>query len=90
MKLGAHVSIAGGFYKATEKAVKIGAQTIQIFGSSPQSFRVTDYADEELEKFSRLARENQIEPIFFHGVYLINLASDSESLYDLSIKSLIF
>lgn len=88
MKLGAHVSIAGGLSKSVERAKAIGVGCLQIFASPPQSFRNTDYSDAEIKGFSRLVRENGLGPIFFHGVYLINLASQDERLYDLSIDSL--
>lgn len=89
MKLGAHISVAGGLSKSVERANVLGVNCMQIFASSPQSFRSTDYADDELEKFTRLARESRIGPIFFHGVYLINLAAEVERLYELSIESLV-
>ena len=38
MKLGAHVSTAGGLDKALDRGLEIGCETIQIFGSSPQSW----------------------------------------------------
>ena len=33
--LGAHMSIAGGLYKAAEAAGKLGMETVQIFRHSP-------------------------------------------------------
>ena len=39
-KIGAHVSAAGGLNLAVENAKKIGAETIQIFGSSPRQWSV--------------------------------------------------
>lgn len=90
MKLGAHVSIAGGLDKAVQRAKEMGAQAIQIFGSSPQSFRTPNYVDADFDRFNRSVGQEGISPIFFHGVYLVNLASDSPRLYELSIQSLIF
>ena len=37
MKIGAHVSTAGGLDKAVDRAQEIGAEAMQIFGSPPQS-----------------------------------------------------
>lgn len=88
MKLGAHVSIAGGLSKSIGRAVSIGASCMQIFASSPRSFQATDFSDREIGEFRRLAQENRMGPIFFHGVYLINLAVESAQLYKLSIESL--
>src|SRR3989338_1837947 len=40
LKIGGHVSTAGGLYKAIENAERIGANAIQIFGASPQQWYV--------------------------------------------------
>ena len=39
MRIGAHVSTEGGLAKTVERARAMGAETIQIFGSAPQSWR---------------------------------------------------
>ncbi|MCL5004265.1 MAG: deoxyribonuclease IV [Patescibacteria group bacterium] len=90
MKLGAHVSISGGLYRAVERAVSLGSQTFQIFGSSPRSFNTINYSEEDFERFRRAVKSAKMAPIFFHGVYLINLGSPNKTLFELSIKSLIF
>ena len=36
MRLGAHVSTSGGIDKAVDRGQEIGAETIQLFVSSPQ------------------------------------------------------
>ena len=38
MKIGAHVSTAGGLSKAVGRGLEIGCEAIQIFGSSPQGW----------------------------------------------------
>ena len=38
MKLGAHVSTAGGVHNAVDRAQEIGAEAIQIFESSPRAW----------------------------------------------------
>ncbi|OGD86493.1 hypothetical protein A2Z23_00005, partial [Candidatus Curtissbacteria bacterium RBG_16_39_7] len=42
----------------------------------------------QIELFRHRIKKSRIDPIFFHSVYLINLASDSPQILDLSIKSL--
>ena len=51
MKIGAHVSTAGGVSKAVERGVEIGCEALQIFGSSPQSWAFRDIPDAEIEAF---------------------------------------
>ena len=42
MKIGGHVSTAGGLNVAIDNAVKIGAEAIQIFASSPRSWNLVN------------------------------------------------
>lgn len=74
VKIGAHVSTSGGLNKAIERAQAIGAEAIQIFSSSPQSWRRRTLQEAEVEVFRRSSEETGISPAFIHGPYLINLA----------------
>jgi len=75
MRVGAHVSTAGGADRAIERAREMGAETIQIFGASPQSWRRREYKPAEVEAFRAKAQGADIGPVFLHGVYLANLAT---------------
>ena len=87
MHIGAHVSSAGGIQKVFERAEAIGAEAIQIFPSAPQQWKAPVITDEQANAF-REAREASEKPIFFHGVYLVNLASADEALLERSVTSL--
>ena len=76
MKIGAHVGASGGLTTAFERAVAIGAETIQIFGAPPQMWRRRKIRPDECEAFRAAMAETGIEPVFLHGPYLINLATD--------------
>jgi deoxyribonuclease-4 len=81
MKIGAHVSSSGGLSTAFERAAAIGAETIQIFGAPPQTWRRRNIRPDECEEFQANMKKTGIEPVFIHGVYLINLATaDPEQL----------
>ncbi len=75
MRIGAHVSTAGGLDKGIERAQAMGAQAIQIFGAAPQSWRRKTYAQAEADAFRTSAAAADIWPVFLHGVYLVNLAT---------------
>ncbi|MFQ6019742.1 MAG: deoxyribonuclease IV [Dehalococcoidia bacterium] len=77
MRLGAHVSTAGGVDKAVGRAQEIGAETIQIFGASPQSWRRRELQPAEVEAFRDKAQAAEVAPTFLHGVYLVNLATSN-------------
>jgi deoxyribonuclease-4 len=75
MRIGAHVSTAGGLEKGIERAQAIGAETVQIFGAPPQSWRRRVCSPQEGEAFRARAAAADIWPVFIHGVYLVNLAT---------------
>jgi len=89
MIFGAHVSTAGGIEYAPQRAQEIKADSIQIFASPPQSFTFLSPNEFQVELFRHRVKKARIEPVFFHGVYLINLASDTRTILDLSVRSLI-
>ncbi|MCH7718716.1 MAG: hypothetical protein IIB21_04535 [Chloroflexi bacterium] len=80
MKVGAHVGASGGLINAFERAQAIGAEAIQIFGAPPQMWRRRKIREDECEAFRARAADTGIEPIFIHGVYLINLATANPEL----------
>jgi len=87
--IGAHVSTQGGLYNAFENAKKIGAEAIQIFGSSPQQWAVREPKQEDIEKFKIANKKAGDMPVFLHASYLANLASPNEVTRANSIQSLI-
>jgi deoxyribonuclease-4 len=75
IKLGAHTSIAGGLEEALERVVKIGGNCLQIFSFSPLSWRQRELTRQQSKKFNQIRKRLGVAPIYFHAVYLINLAS---------------
>lgn len=90
MRIGAHVSTAGGIDKAIDRAQEIGAEAVQVFVSSPQSWGYRAIPGETIEAYKRKVSAAGIEPTFFHGVYLVNLATGNESNLGKGIESLKF
>lgn len=86
--IGAHVSASGGVDKAIENARAIGADAVQIFGSSPRQWRVREIPDGEIQKFQEATRRAKMGPTFFHAPYLINLGSPNPDLREKSEKML--
>jgi len=60
------------------------------FASSPQSFQTKDFPEGDVDKYLLAKSASKINQHFFHGIYLVNLASESKSLLKASIDSLIF
>lgn len=88
MKIGAHLSIAGGYHKALERVESIGGTCLQIFSASPRGWnRATIDADSK-RLFLETKKRLNIHDVFFHASYLINLA-DEGRVGEESKKSLI-
>jgi len=90
LRIGAHVSAAGGISKAVDRAADLGAETIQIFASPPQGWAFKPHAEKEIESFKTKAVEHEVFPVFIHGVYLINLATENPDNLAKGIASLTF
>ena len=89
MKIGAHVSSAGGISKALDRGAEIGCETIQIFGSSPQRWAFKPVSEAEKEAFRQITAETGIAPAFFHAIYLINLGTPDQANLEKGVQSLI-
>ena len=89
MKIGAHVSTAGGISNAVGRAKEIGCEAIQIFGSSPQTWAFKPVPGEQIELFKQSIADAGIGPVFLHAIYLINLGTPNEDSLKKGINSLI-
>ncbi len=89
MKIGAHVSSAGGISKAVDRGAEIGCETIQIFGSSPQGWAFKPVPEAEISAFRQKTAETGIGPAFLHAIYLINLGTPNQDNLEKGIQSLI-
>jgi len=88
MLVGAHVSPAGGLYRAVERGSALGARAIQIFNQSPRAWRPTDYQTEDFERFREAQAASDIDAVVIHAVYLVNCASDDAEIRSKSLASL--
>lgn len=89
MKIGAHVSTAGGISNAVGRAKEIGCEAIQIFGSSPQTWAFKPVPGEQIELFKQSIADAGIGPVSLHAIYLINLGTPNEDSLKKGINSLI-
>ncbi len=80
VKIGAHVSIAGGVHTAFERATQLGAETIQIFASSPRAWKFRAFKPEDVLKYRAASEETGIAPVFIHGSYLVNIGGSPDQL----------
>ncbi len=88
MQIGAHVSSAGGIDKAIDRAVAIGADSVQVFTQSPRAWRPTNHDPASFERFREKRAEAGIGGVLCHAVYLTNLASPDPVTYERSVATL--
>lgn len=78
IKLGAHLSISGGYHKALERIVKIGGNCLQIFSTSPRGWSFVKISGQQIQDFNSIKSQLKIDPVYFHASYLINLANEGK------------
>jgi deoxyribonuclease IV len=88
MLIGAHVSPAGGLYKAVERGVERGADAIQIFNQSPRMWRPTAYGEDDFAAFREAMAASPVRAVLIHAVYLVNCASEDREIRAKSLRSL--
>lgn len=88
MKIGGHTSIVGGYAKALERMAAMGGNCMQIFSSSPRDWKQPQISDEDILLFREKKEALKIDPVYFHAMYLINLANP-ERIGDSSVEVLV-
>ena len=86
---GAHMSIAGGYYKAAEAAEKVGCQCVQLFTKNNNQWRAKPISDDEADRFRAALTELSIAHPLSHDSYLINLGSPDKALWKKSLEALV-
>jgi deoxyribonuclease-4 len=88
MLLGAHMSIAGGLYKALERGKSVGCDIVQIFVKSSNQWKAKPLTDDDVRLFNDAKKATSISIVVGHTSYLINLASPDALTYKKSLDSM--
>lgn len=86
--LGAHVSAAGGPYKALERGDELGAEVIQIFGASPRTWSAPLPKAADLKLYQEARGKTKVQEVYLHAAYLVNIGTAEPVLRARSIKNL--
>ena len=88
MQIGAHISSAGGIDKAIDRAVELGADSVQVFTQSPRAWRPTNHDPASFERFREKRAEAGIGGVVCHALYLCNLAAPDDTVYEKSVAAM--
>jgi deoxyribonuclease-4 len=86
MRIGTHVSIAGGIWKAPGNAAKVGAECFQVFSRSPHGGPVKPITPDVIEQFQTEMKKYKLDTFYIHTPYFINLSSVKSNIYYGSIS----
>jgi deoxyribonuclease-4 len=88
MQIGAHISSAGGIDKAIDRAVDLGADSVQVFTQSPRTWRPTIHDPASFERFREKRAAAGIGGVVCHALYLCNLAAPDDTVYEKSVAAM--
>src|SRR6185369_3131871 len=88
LRIGAHMSVAGGVSNAVERAVVHGCESLQIFSKNANRWVGPPLDKADVRRFRTRLDETGITPAVSHASYLINLASTNPALRGQSLDAL--
>ena len=87
--LGAHMSIAGGYHRAVDRAAESSCDCVQIFTKNNNQWRAKTLTEDDIAKFRAALVECNISHPIAHSSYLINLASPDKQLWRKSVDAFV-
>ncbi|HWN85927.1 MAG TPA: deoxyribonuclease IV [Vicinamibacterales bacterium] len=89
LRIGAHMSVAGGVSKAVDRAAAHGCEALQIFTKNGNRWLGKALDPTDVRRFRARLEETAIRPAVSHASYLINLATTFDPLRRQSIDAFI-
>jgi deoxyribonuclease-4 len=87
--LGAHMSTAGGVFRAIEHGINTGSTSIQLFTRNNTRWQTKPLTPDIAERFLEDQQASGIAPVVSHTSYLINLAGPKKDFHKKSVEALI-
>jgi deoxyribonuclease IV len=86
-RIGIHIGTTGGASNAVEYARKIGANTFQIFSSSPRMWRAPKVDPKQAERMRTERKRLDVGPLIIHTSYLVNVCAQSDEIREKSVAA---
>ena len=87
LKLGAHMSIAGGVSNALDAAADVHSNAVQVFMKSNRQWAGPQVKEEDVSRWNEQMPSSGVAYAVSHASYLINLASPKDPLWEKSIAA---
>lgn len=87
--LGAHMSMAGGYFKAVEAAKRVGCDCVQLFVKNNNQWAGKPITADDVTRFKGALANLGITHPIAHNSYLINLGSPDDELWKKSIDAMV-
>ena len=89
MRLGAHMSAAGGLFKAFARGDEAGCDSMLVFTKSNRQWNAKPITEKDVAQYRKAAEKYpHIHPVAVHASYLINIASPDDELWEKSYQAL--
>lgn len=89
LRIGAHMSIAGGISRAVDRARVHGCEALQIFAKNANQWQGRPLDPEDVRRFRRRLDETGIQPVVSHASYLINQGTANPGLRAQSLAAFV-
>jgi deoxyribonuclease-4 len=86
-RIGIHLGTTGGASNAVERAREIGANTFQIFSSSPRMWRAPKVDPAQAARMKALRAALDVGPLVIHTSYLVNVCSQTDEVREKSVAA---
>ena len=86
-RIGVHLGTTGGVSNTVLRAREIGANTFQIFSSSPRMWRASAVDPDQADRLRDLRTQYDVGPLVIHTSYLVNLCSVTEEVRRKSVEA---
>jgi len=86
-RIGVHLGTAGGASNAVERAREIGANTFQMFSSSPRMWKAPKVDPAQAARMRELRAKHDVGPLVIHTSYLVNVCSQTEDVRKKSVDA---
>lgn len=89
MRLGAHISVAGGLHHAFQRGADAQCDSIMIFTKSNRQWAAPELTTSDIDTYRAASGAfSAIHPVAVHASYLINVASPDPALWQRSYDAL--